>query len=111
MLMEPIAAHGCGRNEADRLVILAQHPIGLAVVPRRHAERFRPTVGIALSLDADEHRRGGVLVPQRIAEGRCREMVADHQGVRAQRRVNRLTPVLFLIEGHLRGRIQISIKQ
>src|SRR5262249_49623088 len=62
MLMEPAAAHRCSRNETDRLVILAQDLVRPAVPPRRGAERFRPGIGIALALDADEHGGGGVLV-------------------------------------------------
>src|SRR5208282_562551 len=33
---------------------------GLAVLPRRQPELLRPSVSVALALDANEHRRGGV---------------------------------------------------
>src|SRR5262249_13270725 len=42
MLVEPIAAHRRRRDQTDRLVVLAQHLVGLAVPPRRGAERSRP---------------------------------------------------------------------
>src|SRR6202035_2881701 len=69
MLMEPVSAHRRGRDHADRLVVLAQDLVGFAVLPGRGAERFRPRIGVALALDADEHRRGGMLVRLRIASG------------------------------------------
>src|SRR5262249_61106621 len=66
MLVVPVAAHRRRRDEPDRLVILAQHLVGLAVPPGRGAERLRPGIGVALALDADEHGGGGVLVGLRI---------------------------------------------
>src|SRR5262249_26475714 len=69
MLVEPVAAHRRGRDQTDRLVVLAQHLVGLAVPPRRGAERFRPGIGVALALDADQHGGGGVLVRLGIAAG------------------------------------------
>src|SRR6202040_992612 len=60
MLVIPVAAHWRGRDQADRLVILAQDFVGLAVVPRRGAEHFRPRVGVALAFDANQHGRGSV---------------------------------------------------
>src|SRR5262249_58742608 len=69
MLMEPVAAHRCGGNETDRLVIRAQAFVRPAVPPRRGAERFRPCIGVAPALDADEHGGGGVLVRLGIAAG------------------------------------------
>src|SRR6202030_2270966 len=62
MLVVPVAAHGRCGNETDRLVILAQDFVALAVLPRRGTERFRPRVGVALALDADEHGGRSVLV-------------------------------------------------
>src|SRR5262249_2538634 len=49
--------------------VLAQHLVGLAVPPRRGAERLRPGIGVALALDADQHRGRGVLVRLGIAAG------------------------------------------
>src|SRR5262249_38719409 len=69
MLMEPIAAHGRGRNKAYWLIILAQHLIGSVILPWRDPERVRPSVGIAFAFDADEHRGGSMLVRLRIAPG------------------------------------------
>src|SRR5262245_60765991 len=69
MLMEPVAAHRRGRDQTDRLVVLAQHLVDLAVPPRRGAERFRPGIGVALALDADQHGGRGVLVRLGIAAG------------------------------------------
>src|SRR5262249_15513551 len=84
MLMEPVAAHRRGRDQTDRLVVLAQHLVGLAVPPRRGAERFRPGIGVALALDADQHGGPGVLVLPCIATGLVladpqREAVAGHE--------------------------------
>src|SRR5262249_4559483 len=67
MLMEPVSAHGRRRDEADRLVILAQHLVGFAILPWRGAKHLRPGIGIALALDADEHRGGSMLVRLGIA--------------------------------------------
>src|SRR5262249_49936481 len=69
VLVEPVARHRRCRDEADWLVILAQHLVGLAILPGRGAERFRPRVGVALALDADEDRCRLVLVRLRIAPG------------------------------------------
>src|SRR5580692_10659817 len=69
MLVVPVAAHRRGRDQTDRLVILAQNFIRLAVLPRRGAEHFRPRIGVALAFDADEHGGGGVLVRLGIAAG------------------------------------------
>src|SRR5262249_3924103 len=68
-LVDPVAAHGRRRDQPDRLVVLAQHLVGLAVPPRRGAERFRPGIGVALALDADQDGGGGVLVRLGIAAG------------------------------------------
>src|SRR5262249_57165931 len=57
------------RPDPGRLIFLPQNPVGLAVPPRRDAERLGPGVGVALALDADEHGRGGVLVGFRVAPG------------------------------------------
>src|ERR1051326_1856957 len=69
MLVIPVAAHRRGGDEPDRLVILPLDEFGLAVLPRRGAERFRPCVGVAPALDADQDRRRGVLVRLGIAAG------------------------------------------
>src|SRR5262249_5857334 len=69
MLVEPVTGHGRRRPQADRLVVLPQHLVGPAVLPRRGAERLRPRVGVALALDAHEHRRRGVLVRLGVAAG------------------------------------------
>src|SRR5262249_13189718 len=69
VLVEPVARHRRRRDETDRLIVLAEHLVGLAVFPRRGAERFRPRVGVALALDADEHRRRLVLVRLGVAAG------------------------------------------
>src|SRR5262249_24483695 len=65
----PGAAARRRRDQPDRLVVLAPHLVGLAVPPRRGAERFRPGIGVALALDADQHGGGGVLVRLGIAAG------------------------------------------
>src|SRR5262249_58609223 len=62
MRMEPVAAIGRSGDEANRLVILPINLIALAVLPRRHPVRPRPSVGVALAFDADQHRRGQVRV-------------------------------------------------
>src|SRR5262249_22913684 len=69
MLVEPVAAHRRGRDHTDRLVALTKPLVGVAVPPRRGAERFRPGIGVALALDADQHGGGGVLVRLGIAAG------------------------------------------
>src|SRR5579862_1877387 len=69
MLVVPVPAHRRRRDEADRLIILAQDFVGLAVLPRRGAERFWPCVGVALALDANEHCGRGVLMRFRITAG------------------------------------------
>src|SRR5579864_7160355 len=69
MLVEPVAAHRRGRHHADRLIVLAQHAVGLAVLPWGEAEAVRPGVSITLALDADEHGGGSVPVSLRIAPG------------------------------------------
>src|SRR3954452_11505549 len=56
MLMEPVARHRRRRDKTDRLVVLAQDLVGLAILPGRRAERFWPRVGVAPAFDADEHR-------------------------------------------------------
>src|SRR5712691_4595801 len=38
MLVEPVAAHGRRRDEPDRLVVLTEDLVGLAVLPRRGPE-------------------------------------------------------------------------
>src|SRR5262249_14585965 len=69
MLGAPAAAHGRGRDQADRLVLLAQDLVRLASVPGGRAERLRPRVGVAFAFDADQHGGGGVLMRFRIAAG------------------------------------------
>ena len=88
MLVKPVAAHGRGRDEAYRLVILAENPVGFAVLPRSGAERVRPSVGVALTLDADEHGGGGVLVRLRVPPSL---VLADPQ-IKAVARHERLDP-------------------
>src|SRR5260221_4235137 len=60
MRMEPIAAIGRGGDEADRLVILPVNLIALAVLPGRHPDLPRPSIGVALAFYADQDRRGHV---------------------------------------------------
>src|SRR5437899_1696657 len=54
MGVEPVAAERRRRHHADRLVVLAEHLVGLAVLPRREPERARPSIGVAGALDANE---------------------------------------------------------
>src|SRR5262249_11976669 len=56
MRMEPVAAIGRGGDHADRLIVLPVNLIALAVLPRRHPDRPRPGIGVALAFDADQHR-------------------------------------------------------
>src|SRR6516165_10425389 len=74
MGVEPVATIGRGGDDADRLVILAIDLVGLAVLPRRHPDRARPCVGVALALDADEHRGRSVGVGLGVAPG---DVLAD----------------------------------
>src|SRR3954468_1355408 len=67
MLMEPIACHGCCCHHADRFVVLTHDFVAMTVLPRSGAERFRPRIGIALALHADEDRGRGMLVRLGIA--------------------------------------------
>src|SRR6476469_10046554 len=57
MLVVPVAAHRRRGDKANGLIVLALDEFGLAALPRRGAERLRPSVGVALAFDADEHRR------------------------------------------------------
>src|SRR5262249_5981779 len=52
MLVEPVAAHGRGRNDAAIFVVLVQHLLRMAVLPRRKPERIGPGIGVALALYA-----------------------------------------------------------
>src|SRR5262245_51219366 len=56
MGVEPVAAIGRRGDHADGLVILAINLVRFAVLPRPHANRTRPRVGVALAADADENR-------------------------------------------------------
>src|SRR5260370_688900 len=67
MLVVPARATGRRRDEADRLVVDPLDEVRLAVLLRRNAGMFRPRVGVALALYADEHRRGGVGVGLGVA--------------------------------------------
>ena len=55
------------RHHADRLVVDALDLALLAVLPRRDAQALRPRVGVALALEADQHRRRSVRVRLGIA--------------------------------------------
>ena len=67
MLVVPARAAGRRRHHADRLVVDALDLVGMAVLPGRQAVAFRPGVGVALALEADQHRRRGVRVRLGIA--------------------------------------------
>src|SRR5581483_9877283 len=86
MLVEPVAAHRGGRDEADRLVIDALHLVGLARLPRVLTDRSRPGVAVALAGQADEHRRRGMRMRLGVAAGL---MLAD-PGIEAIARHRRL---------------------
>src|SRR3954453_2950907 len=58
-LGEPLTAHGGGRAHADPLAVLPQPPLGPAILPRLGPEHFRPSVGVALALHADQHGSRG----------------------------------------------------
>src|SRR5262249_2079967 len=53
MPREPFAAIGRGGDHADRLIVLPVDLIALAVLPRRHPDRPRLGIGVALAFDAD----------------------------------------------------------
>src|SRR5205807_7997817 len=57
MGVEPIAAVRSSGNETYGVVVLSVDLIGLAVLPRGHPDRARPSVGIALAFDAHEDCR------------------------------------------------------
>src|SRR5207237_2951621 len=67
--MEPVAPIGGGGDKPHRLVILAKYLIRLAVLPRRHPDRPRPGIGVALAPQTDEHRGRQVRVAIRIPAG------------------------------------------
>src|SRR5688572_30644771 len=69
MLMVPVAAHRRGGDDADRLIILSQHLVAVTVFPWSHAQRFRPSIRVALALDRNQHRGRMVLVRLGIAAG------------------------------------------
>jgi hypothetical protein len=48
------APAGRAETRADRLIVDALDLVLMAVLPRSDAEPFRPGVGVALALDADE---------------------------------------------------------
>src|SRR5258707_13931536 len=60
MSMEPVAPVGRRGDEADGLIVLAENFRFLAVAPRRHADRSRPGVRVALAFDANQNSRRGV---------------------------------------------------
>src|SRR5262245_53140071 len=62
MRMKPVTAIRCGGDHADRLIVLAVDIFRLAVLPWRHPVASRPSVGVALALEADENRRGHMRV-------------------------------------------------
>src|SRR5262249_32959166 len=62
MLVEPARAAGRGRDHADRLVVDALDLVLLAVLPRIDAAPLGPRIGVALALDADQHRGRSVRV-------------------------------------------------
>src|SRR5262249_6902147 len=62
MLVKPARPAGRRRYHADRLVIDALDLVPLAVLPRRKPEMLWPGIGVALVLDADQHRRRSVRV-------------------------------------------------
>src|SRR5258707_7711891 len=72
--MEPVAPVRRRGDEAYVLIVLAENFLFLAVAPRRHADRSRPTVGVALAFDANQHRRRIVCVGLGVAAG---HMFAD----------------------------------
>src|SRR5204863_55264 len=67
VLVVPARAAGRGAHHPDRLVVDALHFVHAAVLPRRDAQPLGPGIGVALALDADEHRGRGVDVSLRVA--------------------------------------------
>src|SRR3984957_2558693 len=66
MLVIPARAARRRRHHADRLIVDAFDFVHLAVLPRRQTEALGPSVGVALALDADQHRRRSVSVGLRV---------------------------------------------
>src|SRR5712671_1873022 len=69
MRVEPVAAIGRGRHEADRLVVLPVKALRFAVLPGRHAVASWPRVSVAFALEADEYGRRHVRMRLGIAAG------------------------------------------
>src|SRR5262245_31459972 len=67
MLVVPARAARRRRHHADGLVVDALDLVGMAVLPGRDAVAFRPSIGVALALEADQHRRRGVRMRLGIA--------------------------------------------
>src|SRR4051794_3083719 len=76
MLVEPVARHRRRRHHAAEFVILPHHLVALAGFPRTRPEAFRPGVGVALALHADQDR--GALVAMRLGVS-ARLVLADPQ--------------------------------
>src|SRR6185437_15508007 len=67
VLVVPACAAWRRRDEANRLVVDALDLVLMSVRPRIDAAPLRPGVGVALALDADQHRRAGVCVRLGVA--------------------------------------------
>src|SRR3954470_8600874 len=62
VLVKPVAAHRRGTHHTNRLVVDAEDLIGFAVGEWVGAQLRRPRVGVALAFEANQDRRGAVLV-------------------------------------------------
>src|SRR5215218_11462163 len=69
MRMVPLATIGRGGNESDRFVILPVDVLRLAILPWSHAVAARPSISVALALEADENGGRHVRVRLRVAPG------------------------------------------
>src|SRR4051812_41139231 len=79
MLVEPVAAHGRGGNQPDRLVVLPKYLVRFPISPRCGAQRIRPGVSVTLAFDADKHGSRMVLMRFGVAAG----LVLSNEGIEA----------------------------